>query len=217
MSIKVLLVDDQRLFRQGLRSMLEQEKGIEVVGEASDGQDAFTLAQEKKPDIVLMDVEMPKLDGIHATRLILGRFPEIKILMLSVYNEDEKVLSAIRSGAIGYIMKDADQKEFIKIIKKTHSGERISSPFLANLTPRILSKTQDPSWMDMEIETEIREKFHLTEREKEILMLLLKGKHNKEIADFMYVSPETIKTHLQHIYRKLGVKSRMEAALLFLK
>lgn len=217
MSIKILIVDDQRLFRQGLRSLLEQEKGLEVVGEAGDGQDAFTLVQETKPDIVLMDVEMPKLDGIHAARLILERCPYIKILMLSVHNEDERVISAIRSGAAGYIMKDADQKEFIRIIRSTFAGERITSPFLANLTSRIISKLHDPSIIDKEIEMEIKEKFSLTGREKEILVLLLKGKSNKDIADIMYVSTETVKTHLQNIYRKLGVKSRMEAALLFLK
>jgi two-component system response regulator DegU len=217
MSIKILIVDDQRLFRHGLRSLLEQDKGLEVVGEASDGQDAFTLVQETKPNIILMDVEMPKLDGIHATRLIVERYPNIKILMLSVHNEDERVISAIRSGAVGYIMKDADQKEFIKIIKSTFAGERITSPFLANLTSRIQSKIHEPSLMDEEIEMEIKERFSLTGREKEILMLLLKGKSNKDIADLMFLSTETIKTHLQNIYRKLGVNSRMEVAAIFLK
>lgn len=217
MPIKILIVDDQRLFRQGLRSLLEQEKGLEVVGESGDGQDAFTMVQETKPDIILMDIEMPKLDGIHAARLILERYPHIKILMLSVHNEDERVISAVRSGASGYIMKDADHKEFIRIIKSTYAGERITSPFLANLTSRILSRLSDPSIVDKEIENEIKEKFSLTGREKEILGLLLKGKSNKEIADLMYVSIETVKTHLQNIYRKLGVKNRMEAAILFLK
>lgn len=215
--IKILLVDDQRLFRQGLRSLLEQEKDLKVVGEAADGQDAFTLVQETKPDIILMDVEMPKLDGIHATRLILERYPDIRILILSVHNEDERVISAIRSGASGYILKDADHKEFIKIIRSTFTGERISSPFLANLTSRILFKMHDSPEVDKEMEREIKEKFSLTGREEEILTSLLKGKSNKEISDIMCVSTETVKSHLQNIYRKLGVKSRMEAALLFLK
>ncbi len=213
--IKVLIVDDQRLFRQGLRSLLEQEEGLEVVGEAGDGQDAFTLVQETKPDIILMDVEMPKLDGIHAAKLILERYPHIKILMLSVHNEDERVIAAIRAGAAGYILKDADHKEFIKIIRSTFYGESITSPFLANLSPGILYKMHDPARGDEEVEEEIK-KFSLTGREKEILQLLLKGKSNKEISDLVYVSRETVKTHLQNIYRKLGVKSRLEvAALLF--
>src|SRR4030067_1702257 len=217
MPIKIIIADDQRLFRQGLRSLLEQEGDMEVIGEAADGQDAFTLAQEANPDVILMDVELPKLDGIQASRMILERQPDIKILMLSVHNEDERVISAIRSGASGYIMKDADHKEFIKIIRRTFAGEKISSPFLANLTPRILFKIHNPAGMDEEIEKEINEKYSLTEREKEILGHLLKGKSNKEMSDLMFVSTETVKTHLQNIYKKLGVKSRMEAALLFLK
>ncbi len=214
--IKVMIVDDQRLFRQGLKSLLEQESDITVVGEAVDGQEAFTLVQEASPpDIILMDVEMPKLDGIHAAKLILGRYPHIKILMLSVHNEDERVIAAIRAGAAGYILKDADHKEFIKIIRSTFYGESITSPFLANLSPGVLYKMHDPAREDEEVEEGIK-KFSLTGREKEILHLLLKGKSNKEISDLVYVSRETVKTHLQNIYRKLGVKSRLEvAALLF--
>src|SRR3989337_1753594 len=214
MPIKIIIADDQRLFRQGLRSLLEQEGDMEVIGEAADGQDAFTLAQEANPDVILMDVEMPKLDGIQASRMILERQPDIKILMLSVHNEDERVISAIRSGASGYIMKDADHKEFIKIIRSTFAGEKISSPFLANLTPRILYKIHEPSRLVEEMDEEIKKKFSLTGREKELLVLLLKGKSNKEISDLLYVSTETVKTPLQNIYRKLGVKNTMEAAVL---
>ncbi|MEK6689844.1 MAG: response regulator transcription factor [Nitrospirota bacterium] len=216
-SIKILIVDDQRLFRQGLRSLLEQEDDMEVVGEAADGQEAFTLVQETNPDVILMDVEMPKLDGIQASRTILERYPHTHILMLSVHNEDERVISAIRSGAEGYILKDADHKEFVRIIRSTFTGESIASPFLANLTPRILLKLRDPSKMDVEIENKIEERFSLTTREKEILGMLLKGKSNKEISDLLFVSTETVKTHLQNIYRKLGVRSRMEVLALFLK
>lgn len=216
-SIKILIVDDQRLFRQGLRSLLEQEDDMEVVGEAADGQEAFTLVQETNPDVILMDVEMPKLDGIQASRTILERYPNTHILMLSVHNEDERVISAIRSGAEGYILKDADHKEFVRIIRSTFTGESIASPFLANLTPRILLKLRDPSKMDAEIENKIEERFSLTTREKEILGMLLKGKSNKEISDLLFVSTETVKTHLQNIYRKLGVRSRMEVLALFLK
>lgn len=217
MAIRILITDDQRLFRQGLRSLLEQETDIEVVGEAADGQDAFTLAQEARPDIILMDVEMPKLGGIQATRLILERHPETKVLMLSVYNEDEKVIEAIRSGASGYIMKDADHNEFIKIIKSAYAGECIASPFLANLTPRVLLRIHDQNRTDAELEREIKERHSLTMREKEILGLLLKGKGNKDISAMMCISTETVKSHLQNIYKKLGVKNRIEAALLFLK
>lgn len=216
MRIKILIADDQRLFRQGLRSLLEQAEDLEVVGEAADGQDAFTMVQKTAPSIVLMDVEMPKLDGINATRMILERYPHIRVLMLSVHNDDERVVSAIQSGAAGYILKDADHNEFIRIIRSTHSGEPITSPFLADLTQRIQGR-QSPSRTDEEIKREIRERYPLTEREGEILVHLLKGMSNKEISDAVCVSTETIKSHLQNIYKKLGVKSRIEAAVLFLK
>lgn len=216
MSIKILIADDQRLFRQGLRSLLGQEDDLIVVGEAADGQDAFTLAQKTNPDIILMDVEMPKLDGIKATEMILERNREVKILMLSVYNEDERVVAALRAGASGYILKDAEHTEFIRIIRSTHAGEKITSPFLANLAPPAPSSQGAPQ-NDEDMEKEMDEKFSLTEREKEMLRLLLQGKSNKEISALTYVSTETVKSHLQNIYKKLGVRSRLEAVTLFLK
>lgn len=217
MLIKILIVDDLRLFRQGLKGLLELEEDMVVVGEAADGQDAFTKAQETAPDIILMDVAMPKLDGIQATRMILDRDPSVKILMLSLHNEDEKVVAAIRAGATGYVLKDADHKEFVRIIRSAIAGESISSPFLANLTPRVLALIRDPLEMDKEMDIRIKERSSLTEREKEILGHLLKGESNKEIAALAFVSTETIKTHLHNIYKKLGVKSRLETVALFLK
>ncbi|MFZ3090038.1 MAG: response regulator transcription factor [Nitrospirota bacterium] len=217
MSIKILIADDQRLFRQGLRSLLEQEEDLVVVGEAADGQDAFTLAQKTNPDIILMDVEMPKLDGINATEMILERNPDVRILMLSVHNEDERVVAALRAGASGYILKDADHMEFIRIIRSTHAGEKITSPFLANLMPPVPPLSQGVPQNDEDMEKEMDEKFSLTEREKEMLRLLLQGKSNKEISALTYVSTETVKSHLQNIYKKLDVRSRLEAVTLFLK
>ncbi len=216
MPIKILIADDQRLFRQGLKSLLEQEDDLLVIGEAADGQDAFTLAQKLTPDIILMDVEMPKLDGISATQMILERNQNIRILMLSVHNEDERVISALRAGAAGYILKDADHSEFIRIIRSTHAGEKITSPFLANLVPTG-PRTQGAPETDEDMEKEIAERTSLTEREKEMLRLLLQGKSNKEISALTYVSTDTVKSHLQNIYKKLGVKSRLEAVTLFLK
>lgn len=216
MSIKILIADDQRLFRQGLRSLLEQEEDLIVVGEAADGQDAFTLAQKTNPDIILMDVEMPKLDGINATEMILERNRDVRILMLSVHNEDERVVAALRAGASGYILKDAEHTEFIRIIRSAHAGEKITSPFLANLAPPAPSSQGVPQ-NDEDMEKEMDEKFSLTEREKEMLRLLLQGKSNKEISALTYVSTETVKSHLQNIYKKLGVRSRLEAVTLFLK
>ena len=216
MTIRILIADDQRLFRQSLKYLLEQEREIIVVGEAADGQDAFTLSQKTNPDIILMDVDMPKLDGIDATRLIMERESNIKILMLSVYDDDERIIRAIRSGAVGYILKDADHKEFIRIIKATHKGENVISPFLANRIPKVLSQIEGHTVSNKTTEPDSRF-IHLTEKEKETLILLAEGKSNKEIADVMCVSIETIKSHLQAIYKKLGVKSRTEAAIYFLR
>ncbi len=216
MTIKILIADDQRLFRQSLKYLLEQEEGITVVGEAANGQDAFTLVQEVHPDIILMDVDMPKLDGINATRLILERAPAIKVLMLSVHDDDERIISAIRNGATGYILKDADHKEFIRIIRGTYKGEDVISPFLANRIPKVMSQIE--SAMPHEKGSGTLSKIsHLTERERETLDLLAEGRSNKDIADTMCLSLETIKSHLQTIYKKLGVKSRTEAAILCLK
>ena len=216
MSIRILIADDQRLFRQSLKYLLEQDEDIKVVGEVGDGQDAFTLAKELHPDIVLMDVDMPKLDGITATRLILEGEPSIKILMLSVHDEDERIITAIKNGAIGYILKDADHKEFIRIIRGIFSGENVVSPFLANRIPKILSQIEGTLTHAKEAEVSSSLSL-LTEREKETLSLLSDGKSNKEISDALCVSIETIKSHLKTIYRKLGVKSRTEAAILFLR
>ncbi len=216
MPIRILIADDQRLFRQSLKYLLEQEEEIKVVGEAADGQDAFTLAQEIHPDIVLMDVNMPKLDGINATRLILEKEPSVKVLMLSVHDEDERIISAIHSGATGYILKDADHREFIRIIKGTFRGEDVISPFLANRIPKY--QTQIKATLQSGKKEEVSSKMSfLTEKERETLSLLSEGKSNKEMADLMCVSVETIKSHLQTIYRKLCVKSRTEAAILFLR
>ncbi|MBI5194093.1 MAG: response regulator transcription factor [Nitrospirae bacterium] len=214
MSIKILIADDQRLFRQSLRYLLEQEDEIKVVGEAANGRDAFSLIDEIHPDIILMDVDMPKLDGINATRLILDREPSIKILMLSVHDDDERIISAIRNGAVGYILKDADHKEFIRIIKGTYKGEDVISPFLANSIPKVMSAIEIAIPHEKVPSSKIAQ---LTERERETLDLLSEGKSNKEMADKMCLSLETIKSHLQTIYKKLGVKSRTEAAILFLK
>lgn len=216
MAINILIADDQRLFRQSLRYLLEQEEDIKVVGEAANGRDAFTIVQEVHPDIVLMDVDMPKLDGINATRLILERVPSIKVLMLSVHDDDERIISAIHNGATGYILKDADHKEFIRIIKATYLGEDVVSPFLANRIPKVMSQIEN-SMHPEKVAVPLSKTSLLTERERETLNLLSEGRSNKDIADTMCLSLETIKSHLQTIYKKLGVKSRTEAAILRLK
>jgi DNA-binding NarL/FixJ family response regulator len=196
--IRILLVDDQRLFRQSLKLLLEQDPEIQVVGEASDGQEAVVLATESNPDIILLDVELPSLLGPKAARLIHERLPDVKILMLSVHDEDDRIQESLSAGAVGYILKDADHREFLRIIKKTMEGQSITSPFLVTPTP------QGPIPLTT-----------LTAREHEILTHLSGAMSNKEIAEKMGLSPLTIKSHLQRIYEKLGVRTRAEAMRLF--
>ena len=192
--IRILLVDDQRLFRQSLKHLLEQDPQINVVGEAADGQEAVILATELQPQMILLDVELPGLSGPKAARLIHERLPTSKILMLSVHDEDARIQESLSSGAVGYILKDADHREFLRIIKTTMDEQPISSPFLVSAGHKVHSPLST-----------------LTPRERDIVQLLSKAMSNKEMAHALALSPETIKSHLQRIYAKLGVRNRAEA------
>ncbi len=210
MSIRVFITDDQRLFRQSLKCLLENESDISVVGEADNGREAVIRIEQTRPDIVLMDVNIPSLDGITAARLVHEKYPHIKILMLSVSDNNDNVVNAMESGAVGYILKDAEQSEFLKIIRSTYNGDQVRSPYLANLT---LSRAIP---VPKEDEGESDE-FNLTKREGEVLHLLSEGKSNQDIAEKLCLSIETVKSHLQKIYQKLNVKNRNEAVVHFLK
>jgi DNA-binding NarL/FixJ family response regulator len=212
MPIKIMIADDERLFRQSLRKLLEGVKDIRVVAEAADGQEAVVQAQEREPDIALLDVRMPKMDGIKAAKLISSLVPKAKVLMLSIHDDDEKIISALRAGAAGYILKDADQKDFIEIIRYTYQGKSLSSPYLAHLT---LPRSSRPSTIsEAEKKKEFAEKYGLTEQELRLLHLLAEGLSNEEMSRLVNLSRETIKMHLKALFRKLQVKNRTEAAVL---
>ncbi|HEY2986717.1 MAG TPA: response regulator transcription factor [Candidatus Binatia bacterium] len=212
MPIKIMIADDERLFRQSLRKLLEGVKDIRVVAEAADGQEAVVQAQEREPDIALLDVRMPKMDGIKAAKLISSLVPKAKVLMLSIHDDDEKIISALRAGAAGYILKDADQKDFIEIIRHTYQGKSLSSPYLAHLT---LPRSSRPSTIsEAEKKKEFAEKYGLTEQELRLLHLLAEGLSNEEMSRLVNLSRETIKMHLKALFRKLQVKNRTEAAVL---
>jgi DNA-binding NarL/FixJ family response regulator len=216
MAIRLLIADDQRLFRQSLRIVLERESDLKVIGEASDGQEAYEQAKALQPEMVLMDVEMPKLDGIAATRLLVKERADIKIVMLSAYADDERVLHGIQAGAVGYIVKDAPAEEFVKIIRATHAGTEITSPYLANLHPVVLARLRGKQTASPAVPSVQFSELNLTQREQDIINLLVMGKSNKEMADKLCLSGDTIKAHLQHIFRKVGVSSRLEAVVYFL-
>jgi DNA-binding NarL/FixJ family response regulator len=212
MSIKLLIADDERLFRQSLKILLETGTDIRVVADAADGQEAVAGARENLPDLALLDVDMPRMNGIKAARLISAVSPRTKILMLSVHHEDDKIAAAIRAGAIGYILKDTDRTDFIEIIRRTHAGKIASSPYLAQLA--LEQPSHRASSSNQQRITRFAERFGLTEVEVKILRLMTEGLSNEEISDFMCLARETIKGHLKAVFRKLDVKNRTEAAVL---
>jgi NarL family two-component system response regulator LiaR len=212
MPLRLLIADDERLFRQSLKILLETAKDIKVVAEAADGQEAVVKARETAPDIALLDVRMPKMDGIKAAKLISTLVPQTKILMLSIHDDDEKVLSAIRAGAKGYVLKDTDRAEFIEIIRHTHADKIHSSPYLAQLT--IEGAPESEALSPDNTETRFSEKYGLSDLEIKVLHLVAEGLNNEEISHITHLARETIKGHLKALFRKLQVKNRTEAAVL---
>lgn len=199
-TVRVLIVDDHPVVRQGLHTFLSLDADIEVVGEAATGEQAVTRAGELRPDLVLMDVLMPGMDGISAMRLILKHNPEIHVLVLTSADQDRMVLEAMEAGAVGYLLKDADVHDLRRAIRSTSSGERYISPRLAG---RLINELNCPD-----------KGTSLTGREEEILQLLAKGYSNKEIATALQIGLPTVKTHVSTILGKLQVSSRTQAALL---
>ena len=212
MPIKLLIADDERLFRQSLKILLERGTEIKVVAAAANGQEAVTLARETEPDLAVLDIDMPLMDGIKAARLIRTVSPRTKTLMLSVHREDEKIRAAMRAGAVGYILKDTDREEFINIIRQTYAGNQPSSPYLAHLA---LEQNESPTaTVSQSSILNFVERFGLTGLEVKILRLMTEGLSNEEISEITGVTPETVKGYLKTIFRKLDVKNRTEAAVL---
>ncbi len=200
MTIRVLLVDDHSVVRQGLRIFLGLDDELEVVGEARNGVEAVRLAQELEPDVVLMDILMPEMDGLEATRRIRAAQPDTEVIALTSVLENEKVFDAIRSGAIGYLLKDTESEELRRAIKAAAAGQVQLSPQAA---ARLL-RDRRPSEPQIE---------PLTPRETEVLQLLARGLANKEIARDLGIGEKTVKTHVSNILSKMGVLSRTQAAL----
>lgn len=203
--MRIFLADDHPLLRIGLRLSLSQEKDIEIIGEASDGFSAVEKIQADPPDVALIDVDMPGMSGIGAIRILCKAIPEMKILVLSTYNDEKYIRDAMQAGADGYVLKSVGISELVKIIKCFSEGQPIVSPYLVNLTLGLeagqndLGKEKNP---------------RLTLREKEILKGIAEGKGNKEISDCLSISLETVKSHTKNIYKKLNVKNRVEAAMM---
>ncbi len=209
MSIRVLLVDDQAIVRSGLKLALSDVDGITVVGEAADGREAVVQAEVTRPDVVVMDVRMPRVDGISATEGVLAAVPGVKVLMLSTFGEDEYVFGALRAGASGYLLKDAEPRDIAAAILAVDAGESVVAPAVTrSLIDAALAAPAAPSAQDPGIE-EV-----LSPRELEVLRLLATGRSNQQIASELYLSEPTVKTHVSALLGKLGLRSRVQAVVL---
>lgn len=199
--MRVLLADDHALFRDGVRSLLEA-RGIDVVGEAGDGAQAVDAAMRLRPDVVLMDITMPRMDGLEATRLIKARAPGIKIVMLTVSDENRTVFEAIKSGAEGYLLKDLQAAEFFELLQGVERGE---APITRNLAARIL---EDFGRVPADVSPAKPDE--LTEREREVLQAVSGGAANREVAALLHISENTVKFHMKNILDKLHLRTRAE-------
>ena len=209
--IRILLADDHALFREGLRSLLEDQEDIKIVGEAEDGLEATKLVSELKPDVVLMDINMPVVDGVEATRMIIEDDQSVGIVILTMYPQDEYVFQALKAGAKAYLLKDTRSKKLLEVIRQVSQGQAVIS---ADMTARLLDEFRRLS----EKREEEKPKFQsLTEQERKILTLVAEGASNKDIASEMSLSERTIKNYLSIIFQKLQVNNRTEAAIRAMK
>ena len=200
--IRVLLVDDHSVVREGLRAFLELQEGIEIAGESGDGEEAIQAAERLRPDVVLMDLVMPKLDGVAAMRALRERLPSARVIVLTSFLDDDKLLPALRAGAAGYLLKNAPPQELARAVRAAHAGEALLDPVVsARLIETLASAPEDP--LD-----------RLTPREREVLELIGRGFPNKQIARELQISERTVKSHVGRVLGKLAVTDRTQAAVL---
>jgi len=203
--IRVLVADDQALVRGGFRVILEAEADIEVVGEAGDGREAVALARELRPDVVLLDIRMPKMDGIEATRILAGEPDPPNILVLTTFDADAHVYDAMKAGASGFLLKDLRPEELAGAVRTVASGETLLA---GSVTRRLIERFVRRPHPDEQ--PELRE---LTSREREVLELVARGLSNGEIASRLFLTEATVKTHVSHVLRKLGLRDRVQAVI----
>ncbi len=205
--IRVLIADDHAIVRTGIRALLGTEPDIQVVGEARNGAEVIALAQSLCPDVVLMDLVMPKLDGIEATRQIAQQMPGVRVLVLTSFAADDKVFPAIKAGALGYLLKDSEPEVLVEAIRQVHQGESSLDPSIAR---KLLLELAQPPRRELTTDP-------LTARELEVLRLVAQGKNNREIAAQLCVTEMTVRTHVSNVLSKLHLASRTQAALYALR
>jgi DNA-binding NarL/FixJ family response regulator len=204
LSIRLLLADDHRMLREGLRRSMN-DQGFDVVGEARDGEEAVRLAAELRPDVILMDVTMPEVDGVEACRQVRAELPDTKVLMLTMHADQSVLANAIRAGACGYLVKDCSTEEIASAVRMAVSGETVLSPQLAaSMLDEVRKLDQAPTAEEERI---------VTKREEEVLQLLADGCSTPEVAERLYISQKTVKNHLASIYQKLDARDRTQAVL----
>ncbi|MBB3112246.1 DNA-binding NarL/FixJ family response regulator [Paenibacillus phyllosphaerae] len=214
--MKILIVDDQRLMREGLAALIGLEPGMEVVGTAVDGRDAYAKALECRPHVVLMDIRMPGIDGVEGAQLILKHLPGTKILVLTTFDDTELILRALDQGVHGYLLKDMPSEAIVSAIQTVHNGgtvlqSEITASLLSELNKRPTRSMDKPNLLS---DSELAALKALTEREQEILALLGQGLNNKEMADRLVITEGTVKNHVSNLIAKLGLRDRTQAALL---
>jgi two-component system, NarL family, response regulator LiaR len=205
--IRILIVDDHTIVRKGTRALLTEIEGLDVVGDASDGEEAIALSKKLSPDVILMDLVMPNMDGIEAIARISTEQPEVKILALTSFDTDDKIFPAMKAGALGYLLKDSDPEELIQAIRQVHLGQPSLNPSIAL---RLIHELNHPG--DRELTPD-----PLTQREDEVLGLVAKGMSNQKIADHLFITEVTVRTHVSNILSKLHLANRVQATLYALR
>ena len=206
--IRILLCDDQPLFRKGLRILLSLQSDFEVVDEAADGAEAVELAKKHRPAVVLMDLQMPGLDGIAATRQVRAELPDCQVIALTTFDDDQNVFEALRAGAIGYLLKDVPPEKLFEAIRLSARGESFIQPSVARKVVVEFARLSERPSQVRKLELDL-----LSEREREVLQLVTNGDSNKEIATKLFIAQGTVKNHITNILDKLGVRDRTQAAL----
>ncbi|HEX4863585.1 MAG TPA: response regulator transcription factor [Acidimicrobiales bacterium] len=202
--IRVVVADDQRVVREGLRTLLSMLEDIEVVGVAADGEEAVQIAIASEPDVVLMDLRMPRCDGVDATRRLRAQAPRIKVLVLTTYADDRSVLDALRAGARGYLTKDAGAEEIQSALRQLTQGQAAIDPAVQHHLLEVIANTPDDPGVSALPDG-------LTAREIEVLQLIAQGLTNRQIAERLFVNESTVKTHINHVFAKVGVRDRAQA------